>query len=1143
MLHPGRRPSAHRVLVHPDVFEGLEGHDDDNIARRVGLALRSLVVTGRTGVVKRTRGVNAEWSRTPAGGNGGNHFYLWHRAAHDAQGRPVRVVRALRHHDDHDRLNTDDLAGYLRWPEDDDGIALPIATPRQRRFVELPAAVRVLRGSPGTGKTTALIEAITAHGAPRVLVVAASRTLVRVLTEQLGVADGPGLARPDQDVRVVTPEVLVGQVLGRDILRPGRAERAAFGVAVEALELSTAQLKGWKRRGTDAHDALRVACWGAAPADARTPPVDAYLASLDKGARRERLVVEKLRDLERVTFADLLAAREALATLREQGPEAVDAFGLIVVDEVQDLTPVELTLLVELARDSGAHLILCGDESQTITPSGFRFDALNEIVRRAGLVPEMSALDENLRNPQQIHELLRRVEGLYRQLDKSARPRGAHAARASSGEKATVLRCHVPHGGGLGGAIAELANVPDVAVVSLENLDPALLGDLPHEAAEALRTPIDVKGLEFDVVLALGMGAVLCDAAERDAVADDEAADLRLDIDRLRVVLSRAQSLLIVVETTEQGDQAVAEYIDGDSVPLESALHHALAERSDPNDIVVGLIRRARDEAARRPTVAWQAARDARGLAERHHADVYDETLEEAARCVLETGWSLLMVPSVPVEPHELAQHTVQAARAVGLDAFAQALERFAAPLGEGAAPSGEALLRLVFGVAPATPSSERTWVLQGLAPRRQLLLDRLSVLELNADPELATVALSDVLVLLGQGRADADERATRSLEAVLRRALNTHDYGTALVVADRLEPRRDREAARALVGLKRFGEAVVRLAGRHDAEVLDALRALGQVSHALQVAACDPDPSDATLLRWLLETTGRLEVERGRLTEREAALFDVRNVDAVRRSLERAEQATSEQARSCAAQQMALAERDAELSTRAEVLRVRAEELSRARIALGAMRGEVEAQHAAFGSRERELAATAGRLEAEQQTIQQLGDELSARERQLALDRADVEARLAAVVRRERGLDELEQALIAQAKAEYAEQLAALRAGQTEHERLVAAAAAREQVLTERERRLAAGERSLAEGERRLQANHEKFAARQQAAPPPAPPAMGTSPWVLSSEWGLKRPAMEALVAEVLGRTAPWDKPLTGAETARVLDRLRSGG
>src|SRR5690606_35956289 len=61
---------------------------------------------GRTTNVKGVKGAGAGWWRTPLGGNGGMHFYLWWAPA---GAPPVRhlplekdqiLVRMVRHHDD-----------------------------------------------------------------------------------------------------------------------------------------------------------------------------------------------------------------------------------------------------------------------------------------------------------------------------------------------------------------------------------------------------------------------------------------------------------------------------------------------------------------------------------------------------------------------------------------------------------------------------------------------------------------------------------------------------------------------------------------------------------------------------------------------------------------------------------------------------------------------------------------------------------------------------------------------------------------------------------------------------------------------------------------------------------------------------------
>lgn len=138
---------------------------------------------------KATNGVNRGWRRSRLGGSSGSHFYAWWAlataaplkdAGFQAESEAI-FLRDIRHHDNHAPLNpgdssTDyllltvpDLRGTEYAPE-------PWTSP-QARFASGRGAIRILKGHPGSGKTTALLHAADASKADRVLYLTFSQDL------------------------------------------------------------------------------------------------------------------------------------------------------------------------------------------------------------------------------------------------------------------------------------------------------------------------------------------------------------------------------------------------------------------------------------------------------------------------------------------------------------------------------------------------------------------------------------------------------------------------------------------------------------------------------------------------------------------------------------------------------------------------------------------------------------------------------------------------------------------------------------------------------------------------------------------------------------------------------------------------------
>ena len=117
----GRLP--HGLWVHPEVPDGLGGMTP--LRQRLGIVLQYLAAHGRTTVVKGCRDVaNRGWRGSPLGGSGGMQHYLWWTVQGSAPARDITfpgcggvLVRAVRHHDHHGRLDAGVLDDYLPFSQ------------------------------------------------------------------------------------------------------------------------------------------------------------------------------------------------------------------------------------------------------------------------------------------------------------------------------------------------------------------------------------------------------------------------------------------------------------------------------------------------------------------------------------------------------------------------------------------------------------------------------------------------------------------------------------------------------------------------------------------------------------------------------------------------------------------------------------------------------------------------------------------------------------------------------------------------------------------------------------------------------------------------------------------------------------------
>ena len=167
---------ANALFCHQEFLEKLAEHSRDPIGRRSAFLLQRLAVDARRLHYKATQGANRGWRRSRLGGNHGSHFYAWwapknalplKESAEFAEVPDGAVfLRDIRHHDDHSPLAAQSLENHylpvtVRDLRREEYAPLPWTQP-QERFAAARQSIRLLKGHPGSGKTTALWHAVDA---------------------------------------------------------------------------------------------------------------------------------------------------------------------------------------------------------------------------------------------------------------------------------------------------------------------------------------------------------------------------------------------------------------------------------------------------------------------------------------------------------------------------------------------------------------------------------------------------------------------------------------------------------------------------------------------------------------------------------------------------------------------------------------------------------------------------------------------------------------------------------------------------------------------------------------------------------------------------------------------------------------------
>ncbi|MFE2536540.1 HelD family protein [Streptomyces sp. NPDC059371] len=375
-----------------------------------------------------------------------------------------------------------------------------------------------------------------------------ARVLRRALYGNIGVPDDD-LAVPDGTYRWRVPVAVL-----RRIVDDVRAEEPPYAVGRERVRTRVVR---YVRARAELRAGPQTNAW--AQRISRARPVGAYVDAVWPRVRPEELLARLLTDaeaLERVADG-ILDAEERKALLWAKPPrswksarwsaadlvlldeiagliEHPDGYGHLVIDEAQDLSPMECRAIAR--RASFGSLTVLGDLAQGTTPWAAR--EWGELLAHLGK-PEAAVvpLTVGFRVPGAVVELANRVldrldvgvppaRSLRRDGELRIRP-----AADLSAETVAAVREALAHEGSIGviTADADVAKVRDAlcaAGLSVAGVDElgARIAVLPASLA---------KGLEYDHVVAV----------EPAAMAEAEARGLH----RLYVVLTRAVSRLDVI--------------------------------------------------------------------------------------------------------------------------------------------------------------------------------------------------------------------------------------------------------------------------------------------------------------------------------------------------------------------------------------------------------------------------------------------------------------------------------------------------------------------------------------------------------------------------------------------------------------------
>lgn len=598
--------SHHRILRRRD-YEREVSALPLGVQRKAEWATLQLGARGRTPSTKSTVGLNMRWRRSPVQGS---HYYLWWIPASDTgielngsvdlpedDDASTILVHSIRHHDETgSAIDVGDIAEYspvelgLLDPRFDE--QTQVAAYAERENVSFAS----IEGMPGSGKSVALLflarDLALNRGVQKIRYITYSDRLKREAREIFD-SFGPQIS---EHIVVSTFHELL-----RDLLRLPRASTAVAHAdaqeqrdfVAELERTNAAQLGRWRAYPDTLYTELRGYVIGRSlPRGYNIPKhkhellrrsgdsidVDDYARKRKFDPRSAQIAVTQGERLRDKYFIDQNLAFDALQRLmRGDAPNWLFGTDALIVDEVQDLTLLQIALIGEMAAARRARhperpfvLTVAGDESQIVQPTGFQWGVTKNLLgERLAVHPQRVGFQSQRRSPLAIARLMDRSWDLYASLPRDLRPSAQKSVTAleegGEAEEAGVV-AFVSMSSNVEGSteskdwrrlLTAMTRRPGRALIDLESaLAPHRTAiDAVDGAAEVVFDPREIKGLERATVLVTGLQAAntrldeLLEDDEQDRIAALEARRL---IDQMRVALSRSTNRLIFLEDRNQ---------------------------------------------------------------------------------------------------------------------------------------------------------------------------------------------------------------------------------------------------------------------------------------------------------------------------------------------------------------------------------------------------------------------------------------------------------------------------------------------------------------------------------------------------------------------------------------------------------------
>ena len=611
--------------------------------RRLGLILEQLAATGRTSITKHCRAPNEGWYRSPLGSDNDHIFHLWWTrqgtAATEGMQLPTDavVVHAVREQGDNHRLEARQPDEYLELATGAD-IDIDIAgepwTAGQSGTRKSTARVMLISGPPGAGKTTALWHAVDAGNAGKVLYVTWSAALATDAK-----AHFESFAPAECEVDCTDFASLLGRING-GYIQP-QALSKSQELFEEALQRSGyAANDEWHRYPGSLYAEVRgTIIGGAQPGSPNTLTENGIARLTDEayqrrrcgnggiGSRAARNALKAVHGIgwEKLSriFPELAAATAAHQRLKENLTSTTfNDVDEVIVDETQDLTLLETSVIIELCRQiehntkKRPRVLIAGDSGQRVRPTGFEWSRIGSLLTNRLERPTRTRLNEHVRCPVKIADVTDRAGDFYTFISKRLRPTRQSSTVEGDHIDGRLLHLVARNTSEAAALVRKLADADGLAIVTAETKPPDWV---PAEARRAVLNAAEIKGLEYQTVCITDAGVSLLKLATGAAGKEGNPLheeEQRTAIDRLRVCVSRATETLVLMDIAgsekhdRQGSEGTASLLANEAGPWTPAdfLEYLAEQKTDPEEQVERLLQEAESLHATAPERAWERA-------------------------------------------------------------------------------------------------------------------------------------------------------------------------------------------------------------------------------------------------------------------------------------------------------------------------------------------------------------------------------------------------------------------------------------------------------------------------------------------------------------------------------------------------------